>query len=293
MARQQTKIANISASTNSNIDQVVSKVTATLSVPSNVQTEFFTAVEGITNVQSRRRLQSTCASHSFETNQAGVTSLMTAMVSGPTSLLSKLQAEYSGYGSDLQSILVAICGTDHTFSIKITSTTTAYIPCDPGDSTCANPVVQEYANFPLVNAAFAPPSPPMPPSPPPTPPPPSPPPAPSPPPPRPPPAASSCGCDAYLDGVTESTLAADVCVKRFSVGNFARTQCRPMHGQCPSDHQACYVLLTPWEEAACSDSPGRWATRKCARKSSKGKCGKKRIRRLCQRTCGACPVAVR
>ena len=36
----------------------------------------------------------------------------------------------------------------------------------------------------------------------------------------------------------------------------------------------------------CADEPGRWATRKCARKASKGKCHKRRVRSACCATCG-------
>jgi len=133
--------------------------------------------------------------------------------------------------------------------------------------------------------------PPSPPPPPPSPPP-SPRPPPSPTPPSPPPSAALyCGCSVWLDGLSTSSVASDVCLK---VEAGRGTVCRPINGdRCASDHRRC---LTPTATASipstfnnpCVDQPGRWADRKCARKFSKGKCHKRRVRRYCPVTCNDC-----
>ena len=92
----------------------------------------------------------------------------------------------------------------------------------------------------------------------------------------------------YLDGLTPASLASEVCIKREST----RAMCRPKAyhfglRQCNQDMQPCDVGDGT---ASCADTPGKWATRKCAKKSSKGKCRKRRIAQLCRRTCGACTL---
>ena len=129
-----------------------------------------------------------------------------------------------------------------------------------------------------------PPAPPPPPSPSPPPSPPSPPPPPPPPAP-PPPFASVCGCYAMLDGITPTTYAENVCVKRES----DRLMCRPAHwnGECPSDQSTCIAAQSA--SSGCADTPGRWAQRKCAKKLSRNKChNKRKVEQNCARTCRTC-----
>ena len=107
--------------------------------------------------------------------------------------------------------------------------------------------------------------------------------------PPPPPAATVCGCSHYLDGITPTSLASDVCVKREST----RVMCRPRAyhlgaQQCNPDMEPCAAGQD--DQDACADAPGRWAMRKCAKKLSKGKCRKRRFAQLCRRTCGACAL---
>lgn len=118
------------------------------------------------------------------------------------------------------------------------------------------------------------PSPPSPAMPPPPPQPPSPP---SPPPPN----AAGCGCVRFLDGLSATTPAVDVCRKQEA----RALMCRPAQSassaskRCPSDYSLCLA------GGPCSDTTGRWAARKCAKKMSKGKCHKKRVRENCKQTC--------
>lgn len=134
--------------------------------------------------------------------------------------------------------------------------------------------------------------PPLPPPPSPPPPPPSPPPSPMPPPsplpPSPPPMASVyCGCHVYLDGLSPLSLATDVCRKTEA----SRVMCRPINhgtGQCNSDHTRCRNPTGTASSSGCVDEPGRWASRKCAKKASKNKCHKRKVQRYCPATCGLC-----
>ena len=102
-------------------------------------------------------------------------------------------------------------------------------------------------------------------------------------PPSPPPLTLTCGCTIYLDGLSTSTLAADTCVKLEGRNRV----CRPMQSlQCNSDHTRCY---NPDDSVStCGDTPGIWMRRKCAKKLSKGKCNKRKVRLNCPGTCGYC-----
>ena len=133
--------------------------------------------------------------------------------------------------------------------------------------------------------------PPPPMSPPPPPPPPSPSPAPPPPPsppnppPSPPPLADVCGCTVMFNGVSTSWLAQDICVKMEGPNKV----CRPC-GDGLTDHSPCYVEggYSNINGSPCEDEAGRWRDKKCAKKKTKGKCWKKRVRKKCPVTCGMC-----
>jgi len=107
-------------------------------------------------------------------------------------------------------------------------------------------------------------------------------------PPSPPPMCSTV-CDVLLDG---ANLNADrysfMCTKRQA----GRETCRPMYNPagCPSDHKVCHMSHTPTGSVAgrCQDSPGKWASKKCAKKARKNKCRKRKVKRNCPATCGQC-----
>ena len=40
--------------------------------------------------------------------------------------------------------------------------------------------------------------------------------------------------------------------------------------------------------AACYDTLGKWASRKCAKKVRKNKCAKRKVQRHCKASCGPC-----
>jgi len=196
-------------------------------------------------------------------------------------------------GYNGQSLLNALAAASPTVSVgqllqvEVRAEATVFIDCEPGDSGCAAATVTYLqAQLPGATAAFYPPSPPQPPSPPP--PPPAPPP-PSPPPPTPqppPPLAVVCGCGLMLDGLVATTPASRVCMKTEAF----RTICRQINSgtmRCDSDHRPCQVVGS--DGAFCTDAPGRWQQKKCARKAARGKCRKRRIGyQLCRRTCGTC-----
>jgi hypothetical protein len=108
--------------------------------------------------------------------------------------------------------------------------------------------------------------------------------------PPPPPPMCAAICDELLEGANLSTdRYAFMCTKREP--NRGMT-CRPMYNPrgCPSDHQACYMSHTPTGSVAgrCQDSPGKWASKKCAKKARKNKCRKRKVKRNCPATCGQC-----
>ena len=93
--------------------------------------------------------------------------------------------------------------------------------------------------------------------------------------------------------------AQDMCVKIEGVSATAsRRVCRPVNSgaqPCPGGMTRCFTpsvnggFITPTGQASrCTDTPGRWATRKCAKKLSKGKCSKRKVRTNCAGTCGHC-----
>lgn len=61
---------------------------------------------------------------------------------------------------------------------------------------------------------------------------------------------------------------------------------------CASDYTMCFAqftfpaIYTPMgTSSTCVDKPGKWAYRKCARLSMKGKCRKKGVANKCCATC--------
>jgi len=178
--------------------------------------------------------------------------------------------------------LTTACG-DASVNATVVSNGVLGIGCARGDLNCQAQVAAALQGG--VTISYFPPSPPSPPSSPPSSPMPSPPPAPSPPPPVPPPSASLCGCSVMLDGLNPTSIASDVCLKTEGF----RVVCRPSNpstGSCPSDMNRCFAQSSG--QGVCADEPGRWASRKCARKLSKNKCHKRGVMRNCRRTCLLC-----
>jgi len=177
-------------------------------------------------------------------------------------------------------------------TVDVVSEATVSLPCELGNAGCAAAVIATLAQS-AVFSTFYPPSPPEPPSMPPISPLPSPPPSPLPSPPPPPPAADQCGCQRMLDGLQSTSLAEHVCMKNEGGGQGFVVTCRPINRgtmRCNSDMTPCYVSPITAPGGRCSDDPGRWTTRKCARKLSKNKCHKSRVRSRCALTCNACPI---
>ena len=99
-----------------------------------------------------------------------------------------------------------------------------------------------------------------------------------PPPVAPPPVYVQCGCDHLRDGAMYGQV---VCVKEEA----GHKVCRGLSEAqgCPSDMMPCFN-----GGYACRDTNPR----KCARKSRKGKCHKRRLqRKKCKLTCGRCRYA--
>jgi len=218
------------------------------------------------------------------------TTVLASALSVPTSSIAPIQA-------DVQSVQaqVTVVTAGNTASPAVQSALAAQMASLAPPVLASTLGISRYAvttTTSLVAPPMPPPSepPPSPPPPPPSPPP-SPRPPPSPTPPHPPPSAALyCACHVWLDGLSTSSVASDVCLKVEA----GRTVCRPINGdRCASDHRRC---LTPTAAAStpttsnilCVDQPGRWADRKCARKFSKGKCHKRRVRRYCPVTCNDC-----
>jgi hypothetical protein len=138
---------------------------------------------------------------------------------------------------------------------------------------------------------FTPPPPPSPPAPacppsaPPTPPSvpprPLPPPSPSPPVSPPPPLYVACGCTKWAESSIFEQHS-ELCVKSTDAGE---TECRVNTYACPTDMRTC---RSEQLGGTCIDEPGRWARNKCVKKLAKGKCRKRKMRRVCPRTCGHC-----
>ena len=107
--------------------------------------------------------------------------------------------------------------------------------------------------------------------------------------------ADACGCDVYRNGATATDYAEDLCLATEAVSNTVnRVVCSARYGSsCPGGQTRC---VTPWQPGVvsptgrCFDTPGRWADRKCARKLSRGKCRKRRVRANCAGTCGVCTL---
>ena len=181
--------------------------------------------------------------------------------------------------------LNAPCGKP---SLEVTAESSAkvMIKCEPGEPKCDHEVQALEANHAADNITVNqyPPSPPEPPSRPPGQPPPSPPPSPSP-----PPVAVQCGCRQTLNDAVSATEA--VCIKPSTRVCTPAALHKGVQGRfyCPSDMDVCVsgqgidVYGRP-----CSDTPGRWAVRKCTRKAQKGKCHKRKVIMNCAATCGAC-----
>ena len=180
------------------------------------------------------------------------------------------------------------------FQVKVLTEAPIYVECAPGDETCSTRAADALEQLTpgervVFRHGFYPPSPPAPPvSPPPSPPPPPPPPLPKPP----PPFASTCGCSQYLNGLSPTALASSVCTKVQSVSLYAtQVVCSPANtgtGRCSSDYTPCIDAQYTTGDVRCTDEPGRWAARKCAKKMSKGKCNKRRVRGFCPSTCRIC-----
>ena len=96
-------------------------------------------------------------------------------------------------------------------------------------------------------------------------------------------------CDVLLDGANLNTdRYSFMCTKRQA----GRETCRPMYNPsgCPSDHKICFMSHTPTGSMAgrCQDTPGQWASKKCAKKARKNKCRKRKVQHNCPATCGQC-----
>ena len=109
-------------------------------------------------------------------------------------------------------------------------------------------------------------------------------------PPSAPPAPHLCSeaCDIYLDGAKlKSNQYPFMCTKMEAAG----LTCRPMFNPagCPSDMPSCLMPHTSTSTSAtCTDEPGKWQMRKCARKARKSKCHKKKVAAKCKATCNTC-----
>jgi len=107
-----------------------------------------------------------------------------------------------------------------------------------------------------------------------------------------PPRADMCECDLYFSGLTSAENAESVCIK-IEMG-WRRTCYRKTPWvPCPKDMSSCmsHLLLDPGSSpssAPCVDKAGKWAAKKCRRKSRKNKCFKDRVRRKCPLSCGVC-----
>jgi len=112
-------------------------------------------------------------------------------------------------------------------------------------------------------------------------------------PPSPPPQCSTT-CDFFLDGASLTTTDYSfMCMKYEGQG----TTCKPMYNGagCPSDMDICDMPHTPagtvapgTGQAACQDTPGKWAAKKCFKKVRKNKCHKRKVQRNCKASCGMC-----
>ena len=101
-------------------------------------------------------------------------------------------------------------------------------------------------------------------------------------------------CDVFLDGAhPDSSAHSFLCMKQEAQG----THCKPMynaHG-CPSGMKVCHMSHTPVGSVApgtgaspCQDTPGKWASKKCAKKVRRNKCNKRKVQRYCKASCGQC-----
>jgi hypothetical protein len=114
-------------------------------------------------------------------------------------------------------------------------------------------------------------------------------------PPSPPPAPPLCAeaCDTFLDGAKlNSKRYPFMCTKMEAPAPAGPgLTCRPMSNAagCPSDMSTCLMPHTSTStSASCTDEPGKWQMRKCARKARKNKCHKKKVAAKCKATCNTC-----
>jgi hypothetical protein len=101
-------------------------------------------------------------------------------------------------------------------------------------------------------------------------------------------------CDVFLDGARpDSPAHSFLCMKTEAHG----TNCKPMYNTqgCPSGMKACHASHTPVDSVApgtgapaCQDTPGKWASKKCAKKVRKNKCQKRKVQSNCKASCGMC-----
>ena len=151
-------------------------------------------------------------------------------------------------------------------------------PEGPGPITPPPPVA------PSPNPPGAPPLPPPSPNPPGAPP--LPPPSPiTPPSPAPPPSCAAV-CTVYRNGASAASDSGQLCVKDEGSASAPNFICFPNHnGNCDGGMSPCRTASYTGGGGTHTDTPGIWATKKCAKKVRKSKCHKKKVQRNCALSC--------